>query len=141
MNRPIDPAEATAAVDGFTSSWIAHDIARKATFLTDDFVLWNNAHRVDVPRGQAIRYFHWLTTVMRGNRYYDVRRMFTPTGIIQQHMTAFECDLGAFKDIPMLLVFTTRGSKVARCAEYLDSTGLPALEWQEADATEQDPGL
>lgn len=127
----VNEAEATEAVDGFTSSWIAHDIARKATFLTDDFVLWNNCYKVEVRKQVAIKYFNWLTTVMRGNRYYEVRRMLTPTGIIQQHLTAFDTDQGSFKDVPMLLVFTTRGNKVARCDEYLDSTGLPKLEWPE----------
>jgi hypothetical protein len=127
----VDKARAYEAVDGFTSSWLARDIARKATFLTDDFVLWNNCYRVEVGKSVAIRYFNWLLTVMRGNRYDQVRRMLTPTGLIQQHVTSFDTDQGRVKDIPMLLVFTTRGNKVARCEEYLDSTGLPKLEWPE----------
>jgi hypothetical protein len=125
----VNKAEAYEAADGFTSSWLARDIKRKATFLTDDFVLWNNCYRVEVRRAAAIEYFNWLLTVMRGNRYDQVRRLLTPTGLIQQHVTSFDTDHGSFKDIPMLLVFTTRGNKVARCEEYLDSTGLPKLEW------------
>jgi hypothetical protein len=127
----VDGGPATEAVDGFTSSWLARDIPRKATFLTDDFVLWNNCYKVEVSKEHAIRFFNWLLTVMHGNRYYDIRRMLTPTGIVQQHLTSFDTDQGSFKDIPMLLVFTTRGNKVARCDEYLDSTGLPKLEWPE----------
>jgi hypothetical protein len=46
-------------------------------------------------------------------------------------VTSFHTDQGSYKDIPMLLVFTTRGNKVVRCEEYLDSTGLPKLEWPE----------
>jgi len=127
----VNEAEAMAAVDGFTSSWLAHDIERKATFLTDDFVLWNNCYKVEVHKPVAIRFFNWLTTVMRNNQYYDVRRYLTPTGVVQQHLTSFDTDQGAFRDIPMLLVFTTQGGKVSRCNEYLDSTGLPKLEWPE----------
>lgn len=125
----VNEADAMKAVDGFTSSWQAHDIERKATFLTDDFVLWNNCYKVELQRDTAIRYFNWLKTVMRNNRYYDVRRHLTPNGVVQQHLTSFDTDQGSFKDIPMMLVFTTRGDKVARCEEYLDSTGLPKLEW------------
>jgi hypothetical protein len=131
MVQFVDRAEATQAVDGFISSWLGRDIGRKATFMTDDFVLWNNCYKVEVGKDLAIRYFDWLLTVMRGNRYDQVRRMLTPTGIIQQHVTSFDTDQGSFRDIPMLLVFTTRGSKVSRCDEYLDSTGLPKLEWPE----------
>lgn len=125
----VNEADAMKAVDGFTSSWEAHDIERKATFLTDDFVLWNNCYKVELQRDTAIRYFNWLKTIMRNNRYYDVRRHLTPNGVVQQHLTSFDTDQGSFKDIPMMLVFTTRGDKVARCEEYLDSTGLPKLEW------------
>jgi hypothetical protein len=125
----VDKAQAFEAVDGFTSSWLARDIPRKATFLTDDFVLWNNCYKVEVDKTSAIAFFNWLLTVMRGNRYDQVRRMLTPMGVIQQHVTSFDTDQGSCKDIPMLLVFTTRGNKVARCEEYLDSTGLPKLEW------------
>lgn len=131
MTTFINEADATKAVDGFVSSWLGRDIARKATFLTDDFVLWNNCYKVEVPKMPAVEYFQWLLTVMRGNKYYDIRRMLTPTGLIQQHLTSFDTDQGTFKDIPMLLIFTTRGSQVARCEEYLDSTGLPKLEWPE----------
>jgi hypothetical protein len=131
MVQFTNEADATEAVDGFTSSWIERDIERKATFLTEDFVLWNNCYKVEVTKEPAVRYFNWLKTLMRGNRYYDVRRLLTPTGIIQQHLTSFETDQGVFKDIPMLLIFTTRGKQVARCDEYLDSTGLPKLEWPE----------
>lgn len=129
MDKLVDEADATAAVEGFTSSWLAHDIDRKATFLTDDFVLWNNCYKVEVPDAAAIKFFRWLTTVMRNNRYYDVRRHLTPFGMVQQHLTSFDTDQGSFRDIPMLLVFHTRGRLVSRCEEYLDSTGLPKLEW------------
>lgn len=129
MVKFVDEADAMAAVDGFTSSWLNRDIDRKATFLTEDFVLWNNCYKVEVRKPEAIRFFNWLLTVMRGNQYYDIRRHLTPTGVVQQHLTAFETDQGPIKDIPMMLVFTTRGAKVARCEEYLDSTGLPKLEW------------
>jgi hypothetical protein len=125
----VDKAQAFEAVDGFTSSWLARDIPRKATFLTEDFVLWNNCYKVEVDKTSAIAFFNWLLTVMRGNRYDQVRRLLTPAGVIQQHVTSFDTDQGSCKDIPMLLVFTTRGNKVARCEEYLDSTGLPKLEW------------
>lgn len=131
MVQLINEADATAAVDGFTSSWLARDIDRKATFLTDDFVLWNNCYKVEVQSDVAVRFFRWLTTMMRGNQYYDVRRHLTPFGIVQQHLTSFDTDQGTFKDIPMLLVFHTRGRLVSRCEEYLDSTGLPKLEWPE----------
>src|SRR3546814_5109739 len=57
----VNEAEAMAAVDGFTSSWLAHDIERKATFLTDDFVLWNNCYTVEVEKPVAVRFFNWLT--------------------------------------------------------------------------------
>ncbi len=127
----VNEAQATTAVDGFTSSWLAHDIERKATFLTEDFVLWNNCYRVEVAKPVAVRFFNWLTTMMWDNKYYDVRRHFTPTGVVQQHLTSFETADGIYKDIPMLLVFTTRGEKVVRCKEYVDSTGLPKLEWPE----------
>ena len=36
--------------------------------------------------------------------------------------------------VPALLVFTTSGRLVSRCEEYLDSTGLPKLEWPEGAA-------
>ena len=125
----VNETQAMAAVDGFTSSWLARDIDRKASFLTDDFVLWNNCYKVEVRKPEAVKYFNWLLTVMRDNKYDDVRRYTTPTGVVQQHLTSFDTDHGAFKDIPMLLVFTTRGGLVSRCEEYLDSTGLPKLEW------------
>src|SRR3546814_6452881 len=86
----VNEAEAMAAVDGFTSSWLAHDIERKATFLTDDFVLWNNCYKVEVEKPVAVRFFNWLTTMMWNNTYYDVRRYLTPTGVIQQHLTSFD---------------------------------------------------
>lgn len=129
MVRLVDADDAMAAVEGVTSSWLAHDIDRKATFLTDDFVLWNNCYKVEVGGAVAIQFFRWLTTMMRNNKYYDVRRYLTPFGVVQQHLTSFDTDQGSFKDIPMLLVFHTRGRLVARCDEYLDSTGLPKLEW------------
>ena len=129
MTQWVDEAQALAAVEGFTSSWLARDIERKATFLTEDFTLWNNCYKVQVAKPVAIKFFEWLTTVMWGNRYYDVRRRFSPAGVVQQHLTSFETAHGKFSDIPMLLVFTTRGQKVVRCEEYLDSTGLPKLEW------------
>ena len=131
MVQFVNEADATVAVDGFTSSWLARDIARKASFLTEDFVLWNNCYKVEVHKPVAVTFFNWLLTVMRNNQYYDVRRYFSPTGIVQQHLTSFDTDQGTFKDIPMLLVFTTRGGLVSRCDEYLDSTGLPKLEWPE----------
>ncbi|MDB5686318.1 MAG: hypothetical protein JWR77_907 [Rhizorhabdus sp.] len=131
MVQFVNEAEAIEAVDGFTSSWLARDIPRKASFLTDDFVLWNNCYKVEVAKPVAVQFFDWLLTVMRNNAYYDVRRMLTPTGVIQQHLTSFDTDQGPIRDIPMLLIFTTRGNKVSRCEEYLDSTGLPKLEWPE----------
>jgi len=131
MVQFVNEAEAIEAVEGFTSSWLLRNIDRKATFLTDDFILWNNCYKVEVQKPVAVKFFNWLTTMMRNNEYYDVRRMLTPTGVVQQHLTSFDTDQGSFKDIPMLLVFTTRGNKVSRCDEYLDSTGLPKLEWPE----------
>jgi|GEM_PF-1182068 hypothetical protein len=131
MVQFVNEAEAIEAVEGFTSSWLLRNIDRKATFLTDDFILWNNCYKVEVQKPVAVKFFNWLTTMMRNNKYYDVRRMLTPTGVVQQHLTSFDTDQGSFKDIPMLLVFTTRGNKVSRCDEYLDSTGLPKLEWPE----------
>ena len=127
----VNEAEAMAAVDGFTSSWLAHDIDRKATFLTEDFVLWNNCYKVEVAKPVAVKFFDWLTTMMWNNKYYDVRCHLTPDGVVQQHLTSFETADGTFSDIPMMLVFTTRGEKVSRCMEYVDSTGLPKLEWPE----------
>src|ERR1700761_9312729 len=127
----VNEKEAMAAVDGFTSSWLARDIPRKATFLTEDFVLWNNCYKVEVQKPTAVKFFDWLLTVMRGNKYYNIQRHLTPWGVVQQHLTSFDTDQGSFKDIPMLLVFTTRGERVSRCQEYLDSTGLPKLEWPE----------
>ena len=127
----VNEAEAMAAVDGFTSSWLAKDIDRKATFVTDDFTLWNNCYKVELDKDTAVRYFNWLKTVMWDNDYHDVRRYLSPTGVVQQHLTSYKTAQGEFKDIPMLLIFTTRGSKISRCEEYLDSTGLPALEWPE----------
>lgn len=129
--QPVNEEDAMAAVEGFTSSWLGRDIDRKATFLTDDFALWNNCYKVEVKKPAAIQFFNWLTTMMRNNRYYDVRRHLTPTGVVQQHLTSFDTDQGSFKDIPMLLIFTTKGRLVSRCEEYLDSTGLPKLEWPE----------
>ena len=134
MVQFIDEADALAAVDGFTSSWLGRDIARKATFLTDDFVLWNNCYKVEVRKPVAVKFFYWLITMMRNNAYYDVRRYLTPTGVVQQHLTSFDTDHGSFRDIPMMLVFTTSGRLVSRCEEYLDSTGLPKLEWPEGAA-------
>jgi hypothetical protein len=127
----VNEAEAMRAVEGFTSAWLERDIPRKASFLTEDFVLWNNCYKVEAARNTALAFFNWLTTVMRGNRYYDIRRYLTPTGVVQQHLTSFDTDQGSFKDIPMLLVFTTRGDKISRCEEYVDSSGLPKLEWPE----------
>ena len=127
----VNEAEATAAVEGFTSSWLDRDIDRKSAFLTDDFVLWNNCYKVEVQKPVAIKFFRWLITVMRNNAYYDVRRYRTPNGVVQQHLTSFDTDEGSFKDIPMMLVFTTRGEKISRCDEYLDSSGLPKLAWPE----------
>jgi len=124
-------SEALAAVDGFVSSWIAKDIRRKASFLTEDFTLWNNCYKVTLSKPVAVKYFDWLKTVMWDNLYYDIRRYLSPTGVVQQHLTSYETAQGKFRDIPMLLIFTTRGSKVARCEEYVDSTGLPSLEWPE----------
>jgi len=124
-------SEALAAVDGFVSSWIAKGIRRKASFLTEDFTLWNNRYKVTLSKPVAVKYFDWLKTVMGDNRYYDIRRYLSPTGAVQQHLTSYETAQGKFRDIPMLLIFTTRGSKVARCEEYVDSTGLPSLEWPE----------
>ena len=129
MAALVNEKAAMAAVDGFTSSWLTRNIDRKASFLTDDFVLWNNCYKVEVKKTEAVKYFNWLITVMRDNKYYDVRRYVTPTGVVQQHLTSFDTDQGSFKDIPMLLVFTTCGELVSRCDEYLDSTGLPKLEW------------
>lgn len=127
----VNEAEAMAAVDGFSSSWLGRDIDRLATFMTDDFVLWNNCYKVEVHKPDAIKFLRWVTTMMRNNAYGDVRRYLTPTGVVQQHLGSFDTDEGPFRDIPMLLVFTTRGDKVSRCDEYLDSTGMPTLEWPE----------
>jgi hypothetical protein len=127
----VNENEAMEAVDGFISAWLDRDIGRKASFLTDDFVLWNNCYKVEVNKPATIEYFNWLATKMRNNVYYDVRRYFTPTGVVQQHLTSFETDQGVFKDIPMLAIFTTRGNKISRFDEYVDSTGLPKLEWPE----------
>lgn len=69
--------------------------------------------------------------MMRNNKYYDVRRYLTPFGVVQQHLTSFDTENGSFIDIPMLLVFTTRDRLVSRWEEYIDSTGLPKLEWPE----------
>ena len=131
MVQLVNEADAMEAVEGFTSSWLARDIDRKATFLTDDFVLWNNCYKVEVQSGTAIKFFRWLTTMMRNNKYYDVQRYVTPFGVVQQHLTSFDTDQGTLKDIPMLLVFHTRGKLISRCEEYVDSTGLPKLEWPE----------
>jgi len=131
MTEWVNKDDALAAVEGFTSSWLARDIDRKAKFLTDDFVLWNNCYNVEVQSDVAISFFRWLTTVMRNNKYYDVRRYHTPFGIVQQHLTSMDTDQGTFTDIPMMLVFHTRGQKIWRCEEYVDSTGLPELVWPE----------
>ena len=94
-------------------------------------MLWNNCYKVEVQKPVAIKFFRWLITMMRNNAYYDIRRYRTPNGVVQQHLTSFDTDEGSFKDIPMMLVFTTRGEKISRCDEYLDSSGLPKLEWPE----------
>src|SRR3546814_7391373 len=86
MVELVNEAEAMAAVDGFTSSWLAHDIERKATFLTDDFVLWNNCYKVEVEKPVAVRFFNWLTTMMWNNTYYDVRRSEEHTSELQSLM-------------------------------------------------------
>lgn len=131
MVQQVNEADAMAAVEGFVSSWLGRDIDRKATFLTEDFVLWNNCYKVEVGKPHAVQFFKWLTTMMFNNKYYDVKRYVTPFGVVQQHLTSFDTDQGSFKDIPMMLVFHTRGKLVSRCNEYLDSTGLPKLEWPE----------
>lgn len=131
MVQEVNHDDATVAVEGFISSWLGRDIDRKATFLTEDFVLWNNCYKVEVGKPHAVQFFKWLTTMMFNNSYYDVKRFHTPFGIVQQHLTSFDTDQGSFKDIPMMLVFHTRGKLVSRCNEYLDSSGLPKLEWPE----------
>ena len=127
----VNECDALTAVDGFTSSWLARDIERQAIFLTEDFTLWNSCNKMELQKSEAIRYLYWLSTVRWNNEYCDVRRHLSPAGVVQQHLAAYETADGKFRDIPMLLIFTTWGAKVARCEEYLDSTGLPKLEWPE----------
>src|SRR3546814_13564017 len=103
----VNEAEAMAAVDGFTSSWLAHDIERKATFLTDDFVLWNNCYKVEVEKQVAVRFFICLTMMMGNNTSYDVSRYLTPTGVIHEHLTSFYNGKGRYREIKILLVLTT----------------------------------
>ena len=125
MTQFVDETEAMVAVDGFTAAWLARDMPRMATFLTDDFVFWNNCSRTELGKPGAVGQFERLGAVLRDTRYHDVRRQLTPVGLVQQHLASFDTPQGSFRDIPEMWVFTTRGSQIARCDCYLDSTGLP----------------
>jgi hypothetical protein len=132
MAQGNDQTRALAAVEGFTAAWQAQEIARMASFMAEDFTLWNNCSKVEFCGGEAMCYFTALSELIHNRSYYDIRRHLTSTGVVQQNLASFDVNEGRFADIPLMLVFTVRDDLVARCEAYLDSTGLPDLAWPQA---------
>jgi hypothetical protein len=90
LTKFVDETDAIAAVEGFTSPRLVHDIARKESFTTDDFLLMNNRYKVEVRKAVVVRFFCWLSAKMRNNNHYDRGRHLAPFGVVQQHLTSFD---------------------------------------------------
>lgn len=131
MTSFIDRNRTEPAADAFLTALRTGIFPAETPFLSDDFLFWDNCRNAGLRRADTIRYAAQLAEKFRGSRYHDIRRLPTPTGLIQQNLMNFDSDQGHVADIPMMVILSFRDDRIARCDLYRDATGLPDVPWPE----------
>lgn len=103
------------------------DNERIIAHLAENATVWYNYEQVDHNR-EAYRFIlDSSATIFRNQTYKDMRVHLHPDGFVEQATLVGETDKGMV-ETPFLLVATVRGDRIARIAEYFDTTAMKAQE-------------
>lgn len=104
-------------VRGFTEP----DLALLENLFTDDFEIWYNFSNARLTRAEALPFFRsYFPTISL--RYDDIVCTPTTTGWVQQHLVQTDgADGFRIRDMPVCMVITIAGDRIARIDEYMDT--------------------
>lgn len=104
-------------VRGFTEP----DLALLEQLFTDDFEIWYNFSNSKLTRAEALPFFRgYFPTISL--RYDDIVCTPTASGWVQQHLVQTDGTDGfRIRDMPVCMVITIAGDRIARIDEYMDT--------------------
>lgn len=92
-----------------------------ARMITDDFSIYYGFSNASLDHDEALSFFNsYFPTIQL--RYDNIVCTPTASGWVQQHLVQTDGANGVkVRDLPVCMVVTLRGDKIAHIAEYLDS--------------------
>jgi ketosteroid isomerase-like protein len=105
----------------------AADIDGVRDLYAPDAVIWHNNDGVEQTPDQNLRVLQWVVDNLRDRSYDDVRRQFTDTGFVQQHVLRCTRADGTRQEMPACIVVTCADGKITRLDEYLDSAHIARI--------------
>jgi ketosteroid isomerase-like protein len=126
---PVTTVESTpdAVAERLFSAIEAGDIDTVRALYAPDVAVWHNHDGRVQSLDDNLRVLGWMTRHLPGARYTDVRRSFTDSGFVQQHVLVATNRAGRQVAVPACIVADVAGGRITRLDEYLDSAHVAQL--------------
>lgn len=115
------PEDAMRIAQRFSDAIADRDLAGLESIFAADATIWHNTDGIEQPRDQALAAIAQFLSGVSECHYSAVRRMPTPSGLVQQH--DLHVRFGSATTslvIPVCLIFEIAEGRVRRLDEYLD---------------------
>lgn len=112
---------ALAAVETMTAAIAALDADRFTAVYADDARVWHNTTRLEQSKAENTAFLAATMQQFVALEYRSIRRSFTDTGIVQQHVLHATLAEGQVLEIPACLVVEMAGDQVKRIDEYFSA--------------------
>lgn len=117
-----------AIVRNYTDATTTNDPDAIRAMYTDDFKLYHNFTRIELPLERSIDYFNGLRNVCRTAELEIVRLVATPHGVIREQWARGETKDGTPYVVPYICHFQiNRDGKIYRIDEFLDSAAFQPM--------------
>lgn len=129
-DRPDRGDEAIRTVTAWNDAWGARDLETMKRIAADDFIQWHATIRRELSKDEEFDMLVKALDVMH-IQFKDIRLTALGDGAVLQQCVA-DIDIagvGARSDVPFAMVFRTRGDRITRCDEYMDSLSLPRIDF------------
>jgi ketosteroid isomerase-like protein len=126
---PVTAGESTpdAVAERLFSAIEAGDIDAVTALYAPDVAVWHNHDGLVQSLDDNVRVLGWMTRHLPGARYTDVRRSFTDSGFVQQHVLVATNRAGRQVAVPACIVADVADGRITRLDEYLDSAHIAQL--------------
>lgn len=126
--------EALGIVRAWNEAWMAQDLERMESIVSDDFIQWHVNIRKEFDKKAEFDMLREAVKVLK-TKFEDIR--LTPMNdgaVLQQCLATVAIEgAGTAERVPFAMVYKTRGGKLVRCDEYMDGMSLPRMDFKPAD--------